>query len=69
MGYTSTPELLKTAAAVATPAANATTTGSSPSYPTATETGAEMFPGAASGLYPGAILALLVVGGIAGVLV
>lgn len=50
MAYTSTPKLLQTVAAVATPLANATITTSSQPIPIQTGTG--------SGLFPGAVLAL-----------
>jgi hypothetical protein len=52
MTYTTTPELLKTVAAVATHLANATITTSSQPVPIQTGTG--------SGLFPGAVLALSV---------
>jgi hypothetical protein len=50
MAYTTTPVLLQTVAAVATPLADATTTTSSGPLP--------VFTGAGSGLFPGLILAL-----------
>ncbi|CAI0641348.1 unnamed protein product [Colletotrichum noveboracense] len=59
MAYTTTPILLQTVAAVATPSANATATTSQP-VPVAT--------GAASGLMPGAILVVSVAMGLAALL-
>jgi hypothetical protein len=61
MTYTTTPELLQTVAAVATPLANATFTNSSPPVPIST--------GAGSGLFPSAVLALSIAIGIAGFLI
>lgn len=61
MTYTTTPELLQTAAAVAIPSTNATTTSSSQPAPVSTGTG--------SGLFPGAVLALSVAISIAAFLI
>ncbi|GJD04547.1 betaig-h3 fasciclin [Colletotrichum higginsianum] len=61
MRYTATPSLLQTVAAVATPAANATTTASSQPVPVPT--------GSGSGLLPGAVAVLSVAAGIAAFLI
>ncbi|KAK6225460.1 hypothetical protein QIS74_01507 [Colletotrichum tabaci] len=61
MRYTATPRLLQTVAAVATPAANATTTASSQPVPVPT--------GSGSGLLPGAVAVLSVAAGIAAFLI
>ncbi|WQF82348.1 Putative FAS1 domain-containing protein [Colletotrichum destructivum] len=61
MRYTATPSLLQTVAAVATPAANATTTASSQPIPVPT--------GSGSGLLPGAVAVLSVAAGIAAFLI
>jgi hypothetical protein len=60
MGYTTTPELLKTIAAVATKASNATTTAAT----TTASASMPVYTGAASVMFPGAGLALSVAIGI-----
>ena len=69
MTYTTTPRLLQTVAAVATPRGNANVTTSRSAMPTATETGIVPFTGAGTGLLPGASIALAVAVGAAALIV
>jgi hypothetical protein len=68
MAYTTTPELLQTVAAVATPLAHATVTTSGQSVPIPTETGS-VPTGTGSGLFPHVVLSLSVAMGVAAFLI